>query len=98
MSGGSYNYLFAASPSLLVEQHEDNLRRMADRLAALGYAEDAARETEETILIIRQMEVRLQARINRLADVWHAVEWWDSGDRGEDGLRAALEAYRSGTP
>lgn len=53
MSGGSYDYLFAAGGDDLVGRDHD-LERMADRLAGLGYAEDAARETVELLQRCRQ--------------------------------------------
>lgn len=96
MSGGSYNYLCHTFDldDLLKKQSE--LRDMADRLAALGYAKDAATETEELLAMLRQWEVRAAVRLTRLAAVWEAVEWWDSGDRSEDAVRQALTAYRDG--
>lgn len=94
MSGGSYNYLYCKdSDALLNEERE--LTSMAERLAELGYAEDAARETEELLLIIRQAKIRIDVRARRLSGVWHAVEWWDSADSGEDGVKHALDAYRN---
>jgi hypothetical protein len=97
MSGGSYHYLCHKDGHEIVDIPV-SLSAMAERLAGLGYAEDAARETEELLLILRQCEVRIQARIDRLRAVWRAVEWWDSCDSGEDGVKAALEAYRGDAP
>lgn len=93
MSGGSYDYLFVRDADEIFSRSEE-LRKMADRLAALGYAQDAAQETEDLICIMRQYEVRANTRIRRLSGVWKAVEWWDSGDSGEDGLIKALADYR----
>jgi hypothetical protein len=103
MSGGSYSYLFVKDAgssngpdrSMSIWDAEGEVERMAARLAALDYAEDAARETEELLLIMRQARVRVQARLHRLSGVWHAVEWCDSGDSGEDGIKASLEKYRN---
>lgn len=93
MSGGSYDYLcFKDSDEILA--YERQMEEMSQRLAGLGYAEDAARETEETLLLLRQFRVRIQTRINRLRNVWKSVEWWDSCDSDEGGLKAALEEYR----
>lgn len=95
MSGGSYNYLFVKDgQELLGGDRDEELRQMADRLAGLGYAQDAAAETEELICMINQARIRIDVRINRLRDVWHAVEWWDSGDGGEDRLGKTLAVYR----
>lgn len=98
MSGGSYGYLASLDMSELVERasKDGDIQQMADRLAGLGYASDAARETEELLLTLRQMENRINAMKNRLALVWRAVEWWDSCDCSEDDVKAALERYRGG--
>jgi hypothetical protein len=97
MSGGSYDYLCDKSADEIGNM-ENQLQRMADRLARLGYAEDAAKETMETLLEIRQAKNRIQTRINRLRDVWYAVEWWDSCDTTEDAVRTALAKYRAPAP
>lgn len=97
MSGGSYNYLCEVQDLEDLRSRRYDLEEMASRLAGLGYAQDAARETEELLLLLRQWEVRATARIVRLADVWKAVEWWDSCDSGEDNVREALTKYRGDT-
>lgn len=95
MSGGSYDYLFMKDPDeLLHSHHQENIESMAARLAGLGYAQDAALETENVLLILRQFEVRMRARLDRLSGVWKAVEWWDSCDSGEDSVKEALARYR----
>ena len=94
MSGGSYNYLCWASDLEEINGKRHTLRAMADRLAGLGYAQDAAAETEELLVMLQQWEIRAQVRIKRLSEVWQAVEWWDSSDSGEDGVREALATYR----
>ncbi|MET9729704.1 hypothetical protein ABZZ79_03255 [Streptomyces sp. NPDC006458] len=101
MSGGSYGYLYSALDLEDLQTHRGDLEAMAERLASLGYAQDAARETEELLVLFRQWETRAAVRITRLRDLWHAVERWDSNDSGEARVRAALEAYRgdhAGTP
>jgi hypothetical protein len=94
MSGGSYDYLCWVQDLEEVNAKRAQLREMADRLAALGYAQDAAAETEELLVLLQQWEVRAQVRVKRLAQVWKAVEWWDSGDWSEDQVREALGEYR----
>lgn len=96
MSGGSYDYLCVKDADELFHM-EEQLQRMAARLAGLGYAEDAAMETEDVLAAVRQARVRLNARISRLGRVWRAVEWWDSGDYAEDQVRTAVEEYREST-
>lgn len=94
MSGGSYNYLCHAEAETLVN-YTVELQEMADRLAGLGYADDAARETQELLLTIRQCQNRIKSIADRMSGVWRAVEWWDSCDTSEDSVKSALEKYRS---
>lgn len=94
MSGGSYNYLCSTYDPEDLFNKSRNLVDMSARLAELGYAEDAAGETEELVCMLNQMRVQICTRMKRLRGVWHAVEWWDSGDSGEDGLKQALKEYR----
>jgi hypothetical protein len=96
MSGGSYNYLCYMQDLEDLQSHRHGLEEMASRLAGLGYAQDAARETEELLVLFRQWETRAAVRMHRLADVWHAVEWWDSNDSSEDAVHEALAKYRGG--
>ena len=93
MSGGSYDYLCCKDADEIGSMAEQ-MQRMADRLAKLGYADDAAKETMETLLEIRQARNRIQTRLDRLRDVWRSVEWWDSCDTSEEGLKDALSKYR----
>jgi hypothetical protein len=89
MSGGSYDYLcfseFAEAP--------EPLRRMAERLAGLPYAAKAAADTAGIVDMLGEAARRAE----RLNDVWHAIEWWDSGDYGEDEARKVLAAYEAPT-
>jgi hypothetical protein len=95
MSGGSYDYLCHKDAGEMFEM-EHQLQRMADTLAETGYAEDAAKETMGLLLEVRSCKVRLDARIQRLTQIWRAVEWWHSGDTGEEGVKLAIEEYRKG--
>lgn len=97
MSGGSYNYLYSMQDLEDLQARQHDLRDMADRLAGLGYAQDAARETEELLLLLRQWETRAAVRMSRLTAVWRAVEWWDSNDSGESAVTETLTKYRADT-
>ena len=94
MSGGSYNYLCHVWDLDDLLEHRSDLESMSARLAGLGYAEDAARETDELLVMLRQWQVRAEVRLKRLRDVWKAVEWWDSADSSEAAVLEALEKYR----
>ena len=94
MSGGSFNYLCRTwDLNDLIGKH-GSLEAMASELAGLGYAQDAARETEELLVMLRQWEVRANVRVERLREVWKAVEWWRSSDYSEDQVHEALAEYR----
>ncbi|WP_405925424.1 hypothetical protein [Streptomyces sp. NBC_00035] len=101
MSGGSYNYLYDVLDLEDLQARQHDLEAMAERLAGLGYAQDAARETEELLVLLRQWQTRVGVRVSRLTDLWRAVERWDSADSSEDKVKGALAIYRAdaaGTP
>lgn len=93
MSGGSFDYLCHKDVPELMGRL-DAIQEMADALAFLGYAEDAAKETQELIQTLKQMNIRLEVMKDRLSGVWKAMEWWRSGDWGEDQFKESLQLYR----
>jgi hypothetical protein len=96
MSGGSYEYLYSKDVEEIMTEWDarENLERMVNRLAGLGYASDAAQESMKVLLDIRAFEVRMAVMLMRLSPVWKAVEWWDSNDWGEDSVKNTLAKYR----
>ncbi|MGW4028236.1 hypothetical protein ACWEFL_02770 [Streptomyces sp. NPDC004838] len=94
MSGGSYNYLCHSWDLDDLLAKRGSLEEISQALAALGYAQDAARETEELLVLLRQWETRAGVRLDRLRPVWKALEWWHSSDSSEDTFKAALATYR----
>lgn len=78
----------------LTDLSPSGLREMADALAARGDAEDAARETEELLLLLRQWHIRAEVRIRRLAMVWRAV----GRDMSETVIQDELAKYRGEGP
>ncbi|MDB4872661.1 MAG: hypothetical protein JWL97_3665 [Gemmatimonadales bacterium] len=69
----------------------------ADRLAELGYAQDAAAETEELLVILQQLEVRVSVRLRRLTPLWRALDRWDDANTEEGAFKKALATYRGDT-
>ena len=96
MSGGSYDYLCYKDIDALVESNY-RLEEMADDLAELGYASDAAKETMGILLDIRAFKNRMEVKLERLGGVWRAMEWWSSCDTSEEGFKKALAEYRGET-
>jgi hypothetical protein len=92
MSGGSYNYL-CYKQSYDIHERKEELNAMRDRLIELGFT-DVAGETESVLLMLKSFEIRLQTRIDRLKDVWRAVEWMDSGDSGIEYVENSVNKYR----
>lgn len=95
MSGGSYNYLCDSGDLLELLGKKDELESMRVALSALGYAEDAALETQELLDLIGEWEETVELRINKLRKVWESVEWYHSSDRSEEDVREELVRYRS---
>jgi hypothetical protein len=92
MSGGSYNYICYADIEGLL-QNEDQIESMAEQLSLLGHRE-AAKETLEIFNDLVESRNRIEAKKERLESVWRAVEWWASGDSGQEGVNKALAQYR----
>jgi len=84
MSGGSYDYLCHQFDMIDL----DNLEDMATRLAELAPNSAAARDTAELL-----DRLRGDVTSASLRQVWHDVEWFDSGDYGADQAQAAIEHY-----
>lgn len=93
MSGGSFNYLCNQFEPEKLFEYDGELSRMAGLLTTLEHA-DAAGETEDVIAEIAAFRRRVTRRMNRLRDVWHAVEWWQSCDWGVDQVTDAVKTYR----
>jgi hypothetical protein len=89
MSGGSYNYLCDAT---LLDREYD-VRRMADRLQEMSHRHVAiAKAARKTQLLVYLMEL-VQEAGDDLHNVWHAVEWRDSNDWGDDQMVEAIEVW-----
>lgn len=93
MSGGSFNYLYCKEPEELFNSI-GLLVDMEDALLALG-CDDIARDARELIEDIKKAETAIRAKQERLNPVFRAVEHYYSGDIGKDGLKQALEQYRT---
>lgn len=88
MSGGSYDYLCLRVHAL--EDQRGMLENMAIRLEGLPYAAEAAAQTRRVLKLVDAASVLADS----LSDVWRAVEWWDSGDSGEDPVIRECAAYQ----
>lgn len=91
MSGGSYNYLYCHVTGL--DGRQEDIARMGRRLQESGYYA-AARATRDVLRMLEAAERVAQS----LEDVWHAVEWADSGDYGEDQVREVVGKFSPWPP
>ena len=95
MSGGSYNYLFTKEPYELLEYHNiERIEEMADRLMQSGY-KDVAKDMQRLAEYCKSAKLRIGVLSEELSDVMQAIEWYVSGDSGEDGIKDAVEEYRN---
>lgn len=95
MSGGSYNYLCWHHDGLAAQRSD--VEDMADRLDGLGYAAGPAADTRRVLELLneaRNTEREAEKIADRLQDVWHAIEWWDSFDWSEHQAREKIAAYQ----
>ena len=98
MSGGSYNYLFMQlSDDVYDFSALAEMESMASRLIELGYV-DAGKETLHLKYTIEQSMARTEVMLERLADVWKAVEYYDSSDSGIERVEEEIKKYRKESP
>jgi hypothetical protein len=91
MSGGSYDYLCWHADDLSARRGD--VKAMADRLEKSGYYAPA-RATRNVLLLVDAAERAARA----LEDVWHAVEWADSGDSLEGRVADAVREFSPWPP
>lgn len=84
-----------SEPGALLEGPE-LIQELADELAELGYAADAAAETQDLVLEVRRCRNRLASYQRRLRDLWVELDRWRAGDSSEDSFKKVLEEYRAG--
>lgn len=92
MSGGSFNYLYCRNTDDLMKDTSD-LEDMRKSLISYGY-EDIAKDTQRLIEYIKSAECVIGTLKNMLEPVFHAVEWYESGDYGKEKMIEVLEKYR----
>ena len=96
MSGGSFDYLcYKDVPELMNSSSIANLERMVQHLQEYGY-DDIARDTQRLIEYIQSASIRIEVLSENLNDVFHAVEWHESGDISRETMIERLENYRNG--
>lgn len=96
MSGGSFDYLCCKDvPELMNSSSIANLESMVQHLQLYGY-EDIARDTQRLIEYIQSASIRIEVLSENLNDVFHAVEWHESGDISRETMIKRLENYRNG--
>ncbi len=94
MSGGSLDYLCFKEPEELFHCIEE-MEKVEQVLLQRG-AQDIARDVRRLIEYVKSAENRISVLSEQLNGIFHAVEWYQSGDYGEDTLRKHIEQYRTG--
>jgi hypothetical protein len=96
MSGGSFNYLYCKEAHELFDHSRIvDIHDMAMLLIIEGHkdiAKDLLRLKETLEKAITIVEVKLES----LAIVMKAVEYWQSGDHGRETFEKIMDAYRQG--
>jgi hypothetical protein len=92
MSGGSHDYLFAARYPDILDRIED-MESMEHDLLKMGH-KDIAKDVRRLIEYCESARNRIEVLTDNLRDVFHAVEWYCSGDIGDESLVREMEEYR----
>ena len=94
MSGGSWNYLYCKDIDKLMNgSSTELLQDMVDRLNSAGF-KDIAQDTQRLVEYIKSASIRIETLFEALSPVFKAVEWFDSGDWGEETLNNEVLKYR----
>lgn len=93
MSGGSFNYLCYKDTEDLLNGYSEELQDMREALIKYGY-EDIAKDTQRLIEYIKSAKCTIGTLKDMLEPVFHAVEWYESGDYVKDTMINVLEKYR----
>lgn len=94
MSGGSFNYLCHKEMNELM-MFKEELSRMEHTLRAYGYA-DIAEDVRMLMEYVKQKDAVEKAEkeiLDAFSSVFHAVEWYESGDSGRNTMIKVLEEY-----
>lgn len=95
MSGGSWNYLcYKDIDELMNGSSTELLQDMVDRLNSAGF-KDVAQDTQRLVEYIKSARIRIETLFEALSPVFKAVEWFDSGDWGEETLNNEILKYRN---
>ena len=70
------------------------LQDMVDRLNSAGF-KDVAKDTQRLVEYIKSANIRIETLFETLSPVFKAVEWFDSGDWGEETLNNEILKYRN---
>ena len=70
------------------------LQDMVDRLNSAGF-KDVAKDTQRLVEYIKSASIRIETLFETLSPVFKAVEWFDSGDWGEETLNNEILKYRN---
>ena len=95
MSGGSWDYLYSKDiDELMNGSSTELLQDMVDRLNSAGF-KDVAQDTQRLVEYIKSASIRIETLFETLSPVFKAVEWFDSGDWGEETLNNEILKYRN---
>jgi hypothetical protein len=94
MSGGSFNYVsvWCGDTERLYEKFWD-LKRLNESLSQDFPGTIAARHTDEVVRLMTHLMTEIDRRSLLLSDVWHAEEWYDSGDWGRERTQQVIDKY-----
>lgn len=82
MSGGSFDYLFGKANPV----HEPGWSNMREQLQVL--------DAPDVVAVMDLAEAGVALIDSDIRDIFHAVEWWCSGDWGEEDARAKIVRWR----
>ena len=95
MSGGSFDYFCFKDEAGEMIQCVGRVEDLANFLRENG-KHDAADEVEKFVLDIKMFKRMMELRHKRLEPIFHAAEWWSSGDMGETEFDEVWQKFLGG--
>lgn len=96
MSGGSFDYASLANDLSDLVDKKAQYREIGEAFEAEGW-DDIAAEIFGMLDVLSLLDRRIQARLTRLYDAAHAMEWWRSGDYGKERVEQEVAKLRGET-
>lgn len=94
MSGGAYDYFYERDTAEDILEHRSDLEQMVATCKAHDKKE-AFRLLNDLYLDLEYMATVIEQKHEKLNKIMHDLEWWQSGDTGEEDFDKTVDEFMS---